>query len=117
MTFIGEREEESNLFQDEMVDCKIGPNAPIEIVMNTKSNDSSDTQSEGTTTPLVNMVSTDNLPKLAPMVVTKSLKSFQMSYLENMDYLYKKSYSELNKIFKTDFKKSIAFNKMVLSMN
>ncbi len=38
-------------------------------------------------------------------------------FLEDLDFLYVRSYKELNDVFRSDFQQSEAFKKMVLLMN
>ena len=38
-------------------------------------------------------------------------------FLEDVDYLYVRSYKQLNEIFNSEFQQSDAFKKMVLLMN
>ena len=39
------------------------------------------------------------------------------TYLHDMDYLYLRSFNELNEVFRMGFKKSKAFEDMVLELN
>ena len=47
----------------------------------------------------------------------QSIKQEQALYLKDMQYLYNRSYQELEKVFKSDFPQSESFKKMVILMN
>ena len=47
----------------------------------------------------------------------ESLEVFEQQYLNDLEYLYRRSYEELKEVFETTFQVSDTFKEMVIEMN